>query len=63
MLLLHIKRLYLISNVRLVIEGGAMTFDDGSTVKTVTTLTTGDLQVATKVVGAGYTNVTASIQL
>lgn len=50
-------------NVRLVIEGGAMTFDDGSTVKTVTTLTTGDLQVATKVVGAGYTNVTASIQL
>lgn len=51
------------TNVRLVIEGSSMTFTDGSTVKTVTTLTTGDLQVGTVVKGAGYTNITASIEL
>ena len=51
------------TNVRLVIEGSSMTFTDGSTTKTVTTLTTGDLQVGTVVTGAGYTNVTASIEL
>ena len=51
------------TNVRLVIEGSSMTFTDGSTTKTVTTLTSGDLQVGTVVTGAGYTNITASIEL
>jgi len=51
------------TNVRLVIEGSSMTFTDGSTTKTITTLTSGDLQVGTVVTGAGYTNVTASIEL
>jgi len=51
------------TNVRLVIEGSSMTFTDGSTTKTVTTLTSGDLQVGTTVTGAGYTNITASIEL
>ena len=51
------------SSVKLVIEGSSMTFSDDSTSKTVTTLTTGDLQVATKVISAGFTNVSASIEI
>ena len=51
------------SSVKLVIEGSSMTFSDDSTSKTVTTLTTGELQVATKVISAGFTNVSASIEI
>ena len=51
------------SSVKLVIEGSSMTFADDSTSKTVTTLTSGDLQVATKVKSAGFTNVSASIEI
>ena len=51
------------SSVKLVIEGSSMTFSDDSTSKTVTTLTSGDLQVATKVISAGFTNVSASIEI
>lgn len=51
------------SSVKLVIEGSSMTFSDDSTSKTVTTLTSGELQVATKVISAGFTNVSASIEI
>ena len=51
------------TSVRLVIDSASVTFADGSKTKTVTTLTTGELQVATKINGPGYTNITASIQL
>lgn len=51
------------ASVKLVIDSASVTFADGSKAKTVTTLTNGELQVATKINGAGYTNITASIQL
>lgn len=51
------------TSVKLVIEGSSMTFSDSTTTKTVTTLTTGDLQVDTIITGAGFTNVTASIEI
>jgi hypothetical protein len=51
------------TSVKLTIEGSSMKFSDDTTTKTVTTLTSGDLSVATKVVGAGFTNVAASIEI
>ena len=51
------------TSVKLVIEGSSMTFSDGTTQKTVTTLTTGDLQVNTIITGAGFTNIAASIEI
>ena len=51
------------ASVKLVIDSASVTFADGTKAKTVTTLTNGELQVATKINGAGYTNITASIQL
>ena len=51
------------TSVKLVIEGSSMTFSDGTTQKTVTTLTTGDLQVDTIITGAGFTNIAASIEI
>ena len=51
------------TSVKLVIEGSSMTFADASTVKTVTTLTTGDLTVNTLVTGAGYNNMSASVEI
>ena len=51
------------TSVKLVIEGSSMTFADGSTVKTVTTLTSGDLTVNTLVIGAGYNNMSASVEI
>ena len=51
----------LATSVKLVIEGSSMTFTDGTTTKTVTTLTSGELQVGTTITGSGYTNVTASV--
>mgnify|MGYP003679639220 CR=1 FL=1 len=40
-----------------------MTFTDGTTVKTVTTLTSGDLTVGTLITGAGYNNMSASVSI
>jgi len=51
------------TSVKLVIDSANYTFTDGTTTKTVTTLTSGELQVGTIITGAGYTNITASIQL
>jgi len=51
------------TSVKLVIEGSSMTFSDGTTQKTVTTLTTGDLQVDTIITDAGFTNIAASIEI
>lgn len=51
------------ASVKLVIDSASVTFADGTKAKTVTTLTSGELQVATKINGAGYSNITASIQL
>ena len=51
------------TSVKLTIEGSSMKFSDDTTTKTVTTLTSGDLTVATKVVGAGFTNISASIEI
>ena len=51
------------TSVKLVIQGGSMTFADNSIVKTVTTLTTGALQVDTIITGAGFTNIIASVEV
>lgn len=51
------------TSVKLVIQGGSMTFADNSVVKTVTTLTTGALQVNTIITGAGFTNIIASVEI
>lgn len=51
------------TNVKLVIEGSSMTFNDGTTIKTVTTSSSGDTSVPIIITGAGYTNVTASIEI
>lgn len=51
------------ASVKLVIDSASVTFADGSRAKTVTTLTNGELQVATKINGPGFTNITASVQL
>ena len=40
-----------------------MKFSDNSTVKTVTTTTGGELSVAVNITGAGFTNVTASVEI
>lgn len=51
------------TDVKLVIEGASMTFADGTTVKTVSTSSTADTTVNVIITGAGYTNVTASIEI
>jgi hypothetical protein len=51
------------TSVKLVIEGSSMTFADGTTQKTVTTLSTGELQVNTTITGAGFTNIAASVEI
>lgn len=53
----------LATDIKLVIEGSSMTFTDGTTVKTVTTLTSGDLTVGTLITGAGYNNMSASVSI
>lgn len=49
--------------VKLVIQGSNMTFADSTTIKTVTTLTSGPLQVNTIITGAGFTNIIASVEV
>lgn len=51
------------TSVKLVIDSASVTFADGTKTKTVTTLASGELQVAIKINGAGYSNITASIQV
>jgi hypothetical protein len=51
------------TNVKVVIEGASMTFSDGTTIKTISTSSTADTTVNVIITGAGYTNVTASIEI
>jgi hypothetical protein len=51
------------TEIKLIIEGSGMVFGDGSTVKTVTSLTAGELQVPINVTSAGYSNITASVNV
>ena len=51
------------TDVKLVIESSSMTFSDDTKIKTVTTLTTGPLSVPTKLIAAGFTNISASINI
>lgn len=53
----------LATSVKLVIEGASMTFSDGSTVKTITTSSSAETQANIIVTGAGYTNITASVEI
>ena len=49
------------TSVKLAIEGSSMLFSDDTTVKTVTTSSSGETQVNIKVTGAGFVNVNASV--
>jgi hypothetical protein len=51
------------TNVTLTIEGSTMTFDDDTTSKTITTSSSADISVAIKIIGAGLSNVVASITI
>jgi hypothetical protein len=51
------------TDVKIVIEGASMTFSDGTTIKTVSTSSSADTTVNVIITGAGYTNVTASIEI
>lgn len=53
----------LATNVKLVIEGGSMTFSDGSIVKTVTTSTSATVQVNLTITSSGFSNIIASVEL
>lgn len=49
------------TSVKLAIEGSSMTFSDDTTVKTVTSSSSGETQVNIKVTGAGFVNINASV--
>lgn len=51
------------ADVKLVINGGSMTFSDSTTVKTVTTLTNAEKQQNIIITGAGFSNITASVEI
>jgi len=51
------------ADVKLVINGGSMTFSDTTTVKTVTTLTNAEKQQNIIITGAGFSNITASVEI
>ena len=51
------------ADVKLVINGGSMTFSDSTTVKTITTLTNGEKQQNIIITGAGFSNITASVEI
>jgi hypothetical protein len=51
------------NNVTLQIDSMSATFDDGTTTKTITTSTTGDLFVPFKIKGAGYIRVLANLAI
>jgi hypothetical protein len=51
------------TNVTLTIEGSTMTFDDDTASKTITTSASADTSVAIKIIGAGLSNVVASITI
>ena len=51
------------NNVTIQLDSNSCTFADGTTTKTVTTLTSGDLLVPIKVVSAGYVRVIANLSI
>jgi len=51
------------ADVKLVINGGSMTFSDSTTVKTITTLTNAEKQQNIIITGAGFSNITASVEI
>lgn len=51
------------TDVKLLIEGSGMTFDDSSTVKTVTSSALAELQVPIIITSAGFANITASVDI
>ena len=51
------------ASVKLVINGGSMTFSDSTTVKTITTLDDDDFQQNIIITGAGFSNITASVEI
>lgn len=51
------------TEVRLVIQGGSMTFSDGSILKTLYTSTSNVVQANTIITGSGFTNVVASVDI
>jgi hypothetical protein len=53
----------IVADVKLVINGGSMTFSDSTTVKTITTLIDAEKQQNIIITGAGFSNITASVEL
>lgn len=53
----------IVNNVTIILDSNNCTFADGSTTKTVSTLSTGDLLVPIKVTGAGYVRVLANLSI
>ena len=53
----------IVASVKLVINGGSMTFSDSTTVKTITTLDDDDFQQNIIITGAGFSNITASVEI
>ncbi len=53
----------IVASVKLVITGGSMTFSDSTTVKTITTLDDDDFQQNIIITGAGFSNITASVEI
>ena len=53
----------IVNNVSIILDSNNCTFADGSTTKTVSTLSTGDLLVPIKVVSAGYVRVLANLSI
>jgi hypothetical protein len=51
------------TTVNLVIEGSTMTFGDDSVSTSVTTSTSADVSQAIKIIGAGFSNIVASVQV
>jgi hypothetical protein len=51
------------ADVKLVINGGSMTFSDSTTVKTITTSTSAETQQNIIITGAGFSNITASVEI
>jgi hypothetical protein len=51
------------ASVKIVINGGSMTFSDSTTVKTITTSTSAETQQNIIITGAGFSNITASVEI
>lgn len=53
----------LVTDVKLVIEGGSMTFSDSTVVKTITTSSSATVQVNLIITSSGFSNIIASVEL